>query len=140
MALKITKGQICDGSISKNMCDEEHNLCGKFHNCFTKCTKYLYFLFYTALLMPQGDNDKHKMSMLLSAINKGTLESSPSEVAATLYHQLSLVNNWLVNSRMHPNLVLRGLTLLDRRFILFYLTYRSITLLYNKPTNRSILD
>ena len=43
MALKVTKGQICDGSISKNICHEEHNLYGKFHNCITKCTKCPFF-------------------------------------------------------------------------------------------------
>ena len=36
MAVKITKGQICDGTLSKN-CHKEYNLYGKFHNCIKKC-------------------------------------------------------------------------------------------------------
>ena len=43
MAVKVTNGQICDGSISKNICDKEHNLCGKFYNCITKCKKCSFF-------------------------------------------------------------------------------------------------
>ena len=28
MAVKITKGQICDGSMSKNLCHKEYNMYG----------------------------------------------------------------------------------------------------------------
>ena len=38
MAVKFTKGQICNGTISKNICHKEYNLHGKFHTCFTRCT------------------------------------------------------------------------------------------------------
>ena len=38
MAVKFTKGQICNGTISKIICHKEYNLHGKFHTCFTKCT------------------------------------------------------------------------------------------------------
>ena len=38
MAVKFTKGQICNGTISKNICHKEYNLHGNFHTCFTKCT------------------------------------------------------------------------------------------------------
>ena len=38
MAVKVTKGQICDGSISKKLCHKEYNLHGKFHNCIKNCT------------------------------------------------------------------------------------------------------
>ena len=39
MAVKATKGQICNGTISKIRFHKEYYLCGKFHNCITKCTK-----------------------------------------------------------------------------------------------------
>jgi len=38
MAVKVTKGQICDGTISKNTCYQEYYLCGKFHDFMKKCT------------------------------------------------------------------------------------------------------
>ena len=38
MATKVTKGQISDGTISKNTCFEEYYLCGKFHGFMKKCT------------------------------------------------------------------------------------------------------
>ena len=41
MAVKFTKGQICNGTISKNICHKEYNLHGKFHTCFTKCTIFV---------------------------------------------------------------------------------------------------
>ena len=31
MAIKVTKGQICNGTISKKLCHGEYYLCGKFH-------------------------------------------------------------------------------------------------------------
>ena len=40
MAVKFTKGQICNGTISKSICHKEYNLHGKFHTCFTKCTTF----------------------------------------------------------------------------------------------------
>ena len=40
MAVKFAKGQICNGTISKNICHKEYNLHGKFHICFTKCTTF----------------------------------------------------------------------------------------------------
>ena len=33
MAVKVTKGQICNGTISKIRFHKEYYLCGKFHNC-----------------------------------------------------------------------------------------------------------
>ena len=38
MAVKVTKGQISHGTISKNTCIEEYYLCGKFHGFMKKCT------------------------------------------------------------------------------------------------------
>ena len=38
MAVKVTKGQISDGTISKNTCIEEYYLCGKFHGFMKKYT------------------------------------------------------------------------------------------------------
>ena len=38
MAVKVTKGQLSDGTISKNACIEEYYLCGKFHGFMRKCT------------------------------------------------------------------------------------------------------
>ena len=43
MAVKVTKGQICNGTISEIRYHKEYYLCGKFHNCFTKGTKCLIF-------------------------------------------------------------------------------------------------
>ena len=40
MAVNFTKGQICNGTISKNICHKEYNLHGKFLNCITKCTTF----------------------------------------------------------------------------------------------------
>ena len=42
MAVKVTKGQICSGTISK-ICHKEHYLCGKFHTFFTNSTECLTF-------------------------------------------------------------------------------------------------
>jgi len=36
MAVKVTKGQICDGTISKHKCHQEYYLCGKFHAFYEK--------------------------------------------------------------------------------------------------------
>ena len=47
MAIKVTKGQICNGSISKKLCHKEYNLYGKFHNCIKNCTIW----HYAALLL-----------------------------------------------------------------------------------------
>ena len=41
MAIKIIKGQICDGTISKNTCHEEYYLCGKFPAFMKKYTVWL---------------------------------------------------------------------------------------------------
>ena len=38
MAVKVTKGQISDGTISKITCIEDYYLCGKFHGFMKKCT------------------------------------------------------------------------------------------------------
>ena len=38
MAIKVTKGQIYDGTISKFLCREMYYLCGKFHAFMKKCT------------------------------------------------------------------------------------------------------
>ena len=38
MAVKVTKGQICDGTISKNKCHQEYYLHGNFHAFMKKCT------------------------------------------------------------------------------------------------------
>ena len=38
MAVKVTKGQLSDGTISKNACHEEYYLCGQFHGFMKKCT------------------------------------------------------------------------------------------------------
>ena len=38
MAVKVTKGQICLGTISEKVCLKKYYLCGKFHACITKCT------------------------------------------------------------------------------------------------------
>ena len=38
MAVKVTKGQISDGTISENTCIEDYYLCGKFHGFMKKCT------------------------------------------------------------------------------------------------------
>ena len=38
MAAKVNKGQISDGTISKNTCIEDYHLCGKFHGFMKKCT------------------------------------------------------------------------------------------------------
>ena len=44
MAVKVTRGKICDGSILKNSYHKEYYLCGKFHNCITKCMKCPFFV------------------------------------------------------------------------------------------------
>ena len=36
MAIKVTKGQISDGTVSKNTCHKEYYLCGKFLHSFMK--------------------------------------------------------------------------------------------------------
>ena len=38
MAVKVTKGQLSNGTISKITCHEEYYLCGKFHSFMKKCT------------------------------------------------------------------------------------------------------
>jgi len=38
MAVKVTKGKIYDGTISKNKCHEEYYLGGNFHAFMKKCT------------------------------------------------------------------------------------------------------
>ena len=38
MAIKVTKGQISDGTMLQNTCHEEYYLYGKFHSCMKKCT------------------------------------------------------------------------------------------------------
>ena len=50
MAVKVTKGQICNGTISKIRFHKEYCLCGKFHNCFTKSAQNAQFLYYAAVL------------------------------------------------------------------------------------------
>ena len=59
MALEVTKGQICDGSISKNIYHEEHNLCGKFHNCITKCTKGHFLVLCHSTIWLFGESEHH---------------------------------------------------------------------------------
>ena len=41
MAIKVTKGQNCDGTIPKNACHVENCLCGKFHAFMKKCMIWL---------------------------------------------------------------------------------------------------
>ena len=41
MAIEVTKGQICDVTISKNTCHEEYYLCVKFHAFMKKCMIWL---------------------------------------------------------------------------------------------------
>ena len=43
MAVKVTKGQICSGTISKIKCHKEYYLYGKFHTFFTNSTECLIF-------------------------------------------------------------------------------------------------
>ena len=43
MAVKVTKGQICSGTISKIKCHKEYYLYGKFHKIFTNSTVCLIF-------------------------------------------------------------------------------------------------
>jgi len=38
MAVKVTKSQICDGTISKNKCHQEYYLCIKLYAFMEKCT------------------------------------------------------------------------------------------------------
>ena len=38
MAVKVTKGQLSNGTISKITCIEKYHLCGKFHGFMKKCT------------------------------------------------------------------------------------------------------
>ena len=38
IAVKVTKGQLSNGTISKNSCHEEYYLCGKFHGFMKRCT------------------------------------------------------------------------------------------------------
>ena len=40
MAIKVNKGKICNGTISKNTCHQEYYFCGKFHG-FTKSAQFL---------------------------------------------------------------------------------------------------
>ena len=56
MAVKVTKGQICDGCISK-ICHEEYNLCESFiivsqsaRNAHFSCYAALYKIFQSSLL------------------------------------------------------------------------------------------
>ena len=53
MAVKVTKGQISDGTISKNTCIEEYYLCGKFSG-FMKSAQFwvvpLYYYYYLLLI------------------------------------------------------------------------------------------
>ena len=43
MAVKVTKGQICSGTISKIKCHKVYYLCGNFHTFFTNSTECLIF-------------------------------------------------------------------------------------------------
>ena len=43
MAVKVTKGQICSGTISKIKCHKEYYLCEKLHTFFTNSTGCLIF-------------------------------------------------------------------------------------------------
>ena len=49
MAVKVTKGQISDGTISENTCIEDYYLCGKFHGFMKKCTIFWLCRLYTIL-------------------------------------------------------------------------------------------
>ena len=70
MAAKVTRGQICDGSVSKNSYHKEYYLFGKFHNCITKCTKCPFFLYYAAPLVGdhKGVGVAHKVTPKLASI------------------------------------------------------------------------
>ena len=50
MAIKVTIGQVCDGTISKNTCHEEYYLCGKFHAFMIKVNNLANFWGYAAIL------------------------------------------------------------------------------------------
>jgi len=49
MAIKVTKGQICDGTISKNKCHQGYYLCEKFHY-YEKVHNFVNFGGYAAIL------------------------------------------------------------------------------------------
>ena len=49
MALKVTKGQICDGTISKNWCHQEYYLCRKFHTYIKNSTGWYYATLYEGI-------------------------------------------------------------------------------------------
>ena len=44
-------------ALYQKTCHKEHNLCGKFHNCITKCTKCSFFgpmpFYYNIVFFPQ---------------------------------------------------------------------------------------
>ena len=88
MALKVTKGQICDGSISKNICREEHNLCGKFQ-LYHKVDKMLIFWCYATLLIACIHTQHVKHDLFL-----GGLGTSPPQ--ETFENQFSLLRLNLV--------------------------------------------
>jgi len=50
MAVKVAKGQICNGTISKNKCHQEYYLCRKFH-AFMKKRTIFGFCHYTKITL-----------------------------------------------------------------------------------------
>ena len=51
----VTKGQISDGTISKNKCHQEYYLCKKFHAFMKKCTIFG-FCHYTIMIVYEQIN------------------------------------------------------------------------------------
>jgi len=46
MAIKVTTGQISDGTVSQKTCLQKYYLCGKFGGFMKKCTIFLIVLLY----------------------------------------------------------------------------------------------
>ena len=65
MAVKVTKGQICSGTISKIKCHKEYYLCGKFHTFFTNSTECL--IFWTMPLYYIGDKTVSSLFLRITA-------------------------------------------------------------------------
>ena len=61
MAVKVTKSQISDGTISENTCIEECYLCGKFHGFMKKCTIF-WLCRYTKYTPPGYETNKRHLS------------------------------------------------------------------------------
>ena len=64
MAVKVTKGQISDGTISKNTCIEEYYLCGKFHGFMKKCTIFWLCRYTTTRVIEAKIMRRHVSSLM----------------------------------------------------------------------------